>query len=308
MLISIMQNRDATTLALSDAGKLHLILTSEEITRILEIIDLLQVFKESTDKLGVQDDITITLIIPTFAFFRKTLTEVKEGESSMIKSMKIHMLNKLESRYSKPQIEYLSQCTFLDPRFKKTVSFDLQSFTERVKDIALSYTEIIHDTESQSLENIENPSFSNTHTRRELPTASTSNNTRETVHGMFIDDLSEDETELTNSQDIIRKISLETDRFKSIVMKKEQKANIKLISWWQERKPEYPFLFKAVKAMLCTPATSVPSERIFSEAGYISRAKRSKILPVNLDKYLFIKRNKIYLPEKTHDYFTSEEA
>ena len=182
MLISIMQNRDATTLALRDAGKLHLILTSEEINRIVEIIDLLQVFKESTDKLGVQDDITITLIIPTFAFFRKTLTEVKEGESSMIKSMKIHMLNKLESRYSKPQIEYLSQCTFLDPRFKKTVSFDLQSFTERVKDIALSYTEIIHDTESQSLENIENPSFSNTHTRRELPTASTSNNTRETVH------------------------------------------------------------------------------------------------------------------------------
>ena len=49
MLISIMQNRDATTLALRDAGKLHLILTSEEINRIVEIIDLLQVFKESTD-------------------------------------------------------------------------------------------------------------------------------------------------------------------------------------------------------------------------------------------------------------------
>ena len=223
--------------------------------------------------------------------------------------MKIHMLNKLESRYSKPQIEYLSQCTFLDPRFKRTVSFDLESFTERVKDIALSYTEIIHDTEDQSLETIENQSFS--HTRREQPTASTastSNNTRETVHDMFIDDVSEDETEMTNSHDIIRKITLEIDRYKSVLMKKEQKANLKLISWWQERKQEYPFLFKAVKAMLCTPATSVPSERIFSEAGYISCAKRSKILPVNLDKYLFIKRNKMYLPEKTHDYFISEEV
>ena len=60
--------------------------------------------------------------------------------------------------------------------------------------------------------------------------------------------------------------------------------------------------------MLCTPATSVPSERIFSEADYISLAKRSKILPVNLDKYLFIKRNKMYLPEKTQDYFISEEV
>ena len=77
MLISIVQNRDSTTLALSDAGKLQLILTSEEIKRIHEIIDLLKAFKERTDKLGVQDDITITLIIPTFAFFQENFKQSK---------------------------------------------------------------------------------------------------------------------------------------------------------------------------------------------------------------------------------------
>ena len=124
-----MKNRDATTLGLRDAGKIHLILTDEEVRRIVEIIDLLQVFKKNTDKLGVQDDITITLIIPTFNLFRKTLTQVKQGESSMIKSMKINMLKKLDSRYNDIQIEYLSQCSFLDPCFVKTVSFDVQSST-----------------------------------------------------------------------------------------------------------------------------------------------------------------------------------
>ena len=119
MLISIVQNKDSTTIALSDAGKLQLILTSEELRRIHEIIDLLNAFKECTDKLGVQDDINISLIIPTFDFFRKTLTKEKQGESNMIKSMKINLINKLQSRYSEPKIEYLSQCTFLDPRFKK---------------------------------------------------------------------------------------------------------------------------------------------------------------------------------------------
>ena len=125
---------------------------------------------------------------------------------------------------------------------------------------------------------------------------------------MFTDDVSEDETEMTTSHDIINENNFEIDRYKSVSMKKEQKANLKLISWWQERKAEYPCLFKAVKSMLCRPATSVPSERIFSEAGYISHAKGSKILPVNLDKYLFIKRNNMYLPEKTQDYFISEEV
>ena len=57
---------------------------------------------------------------------------------------------------------------------------------------------------------------------------------------------------------------------------------------------------------MCTPATSVPSERIFSEAGYIARAKRSRILPKNLDKYLFIKRNKHLLPEDPKDYFVND--
>ena len=91
-------------------------------------------------------------------------------------------------------------------------------------------------------------------------------------------------------------------------MKKEQKQTLNLISCWKERKGEYPCLFKAVRSMLCTPATSVPSERIFSEAGYIARAKRSSILPVNLHKYLFIKRNKKYLPENIEKNFNSQQV
>ena len=97
--------------------------------------------------------------------------------------MKFNMLNKLESRYSEAQIEYLSQCSYLYPRFKKSVQCDLPSFTERVKDIALSYTEIIHDTQSQSLQNIHN-----SHTRREQPTSSTS---KDTENDIFSDDDSE---------------------------------------------------------------------------------------------------------------------
>ena len=91
-------------------------------------------------------------------------------------------------------------------------------------------------------------------------------------------------------------------------MTKPQKETLHVISWWKERKCEYPCLFKAVRSMLCTPATSVPSERIFSEAGYIARAKRSSISPVNLHKYLFIKRNRKYLPENIEQIFNSEQV
>ena len=153
---------------------------------------------------------------------------------------------------------------FLGSSVKETVHFDMDSFTDRVKDIALSYTEIIHATEDQNLENIENQSFAHSRTRREQPTStaftSKSNNTGEKVHEIFTDNQSDDDTEITNSLDMITKIKAEIERYKTVQMKKEQKENLKLISWWQERKGEYPCLFKAVRSMLCTPATSVPSE------------------------------------------------
>ena len=307
MLSSIVANVNATTLALRDADKVELILTSEEIKRIKEIIAFLTCFKEMTDKFGSESDITITLIIPTFKSFKDILEQVKEDESAMIKSMKKHMLLKLKSRYSQEQKEYLSQCSFLDPRLKKSVEFDTAAFTVRVKDIVLSYAEIIHGTE----ENIENESFA--HTRREEPTSTstataTASTSRNTDFDIFYDDQSDDDTEYTDSSDIIRKINAEIMRYKTVTMKKEQKQTLNLISWWKERKGEYPCLFKAVRSMLCTPATSVPSERFFSEAGYIARAKRSRILPVNLHKYLFIKRNKKYLPENIEEIFNSEQV
>ena len=52
MLKSIVPNENSTTLAFRDAKKVQLILTSEEIKRIEEIIALLTCFKEMMDKFG----------------------------------------------------------------------------------------------------------------------------------------------------------------------------------------------------------------------------------------------------------------
>ena len=78
MLESILKNRNSTTLALSNAKKFNLILTEPEIARIKEIIELLDFFKKATDQCGVENDISITLILPTFHLLKKKLSEVTE--------------------------------------------------------------------------------------------------------------------------------------------------------------------------------------------------------------------------------------
>ena len=99
----------------------------------------------------------------------------------------------------------------------------MESFTESVKGIALSYTEVIHATEDQDLETISNESIV-THTRRE-PTASTSKSiSNSPKHELFTDDVHDDETEMTDSTEVLRKINSEIERYKCVKMKKIRKT------------------------------------------------------------------------------------
>ena len=63
------------------------------------------------------------------------------------------------------------------------------------------------------------------------------------------------------------------------------------LKWWQQHCSQYPLLSHLAKACLSVPATSVPSERIFSTAGDIVNAQRSQLLPDNVDMLIFLKKN-----------------
>ena len=112
---------------------------------------------------------------------------------------------------------------------------------------------------------------------------------KDTLYKTVYDDDSDDDVPANISQ-LDEKIDVEVNLYKSIKLTSDQKRSTHLLTWWKEHKGQFPCLFQAVKALLATPATSVPSERIFSEAGYIARARHSRILPQNLNKFIFIKK------------------
>ncbi len=87
--------------------------------------------------------VTITFITPVFRYFEDFILVINEHDSLMIKQLKAHMLNKLQTRYTDAQKEYLSCCSYLDPRFKNCVNFDMPSFKKKIQEINESYTEVI---------------------------------------------------------------------------------------------------------------------------------------------------------------------
>ena len=62
------------------------------------------------------------------------------------------------------------------------------------------------------------------------------------------------------------------------------------LEWWRSA-TQFPLMQELARKLLCTPSSSVFSERMYSEYGNIFEEKRSRLLPKNGEKLLFIHHN-----------------
>lgn len=70
-----------------------------------------------------------------------------------------------------------------------------------------------------------------------------------------------------------------------------QSLNCNVSEYWSNHKLMlYPLSEIALKYIMI-PATSVPSETIFSKAGQFMSARRNRLLPDNLDTLVFLNKN-----------------
>ena len=63
------------------------------------------------------------------------------------------------------------------------------------------------------------------------------------------------------------------------------------LSLWRINKTRFPILSKLARKYLAIPATSTPSERLFSEAGNVMTIKRTQLAPNTLENLIFCKKN-----------------
>jgi hypothetical protein len=71
----------------------------------------------------------------------------------------------------------------------------------------------------------------------------------------------------------------------------EPSSTVDPLTWWRERARTYPIISHLAKKYLAIPASSVPSERIFSLAGNIVTKKRANLKPENVDRLIFLHKN-----------------
>jgi hypothetical protein len=67
------------------------------------------------------------------------------------------------------------------------------------------------------------------------------------------------------------------------------------LEWWREHHTDYPHIWKLAERILAIPATSAPSERVFSSAANIVDKKRVRLKPENIDLLVFLRGNKDFV-------------
>ena len=70
----------------------------------------------------------------------------------------------------------------------------------------------------------------------------------------------------------------------------EESASDPLL-WWKTHETTFPHLAKLARKYLCVPATSVPSEWVFSKGGIIVDPLCSRLPPEHVNTFVFLSRN-----------------
>ena len=89
-------------------------------------------------------------------------------------------------------------------------------------------------------------------------------------------------------------LRLEMDRYLSMPTDPTipvEQVEKEMLKWWAAKKGELPLLAELAREYLCIPASSSPSERLFSHAGNIVTDTRHSLDPENVSMLLFIKEN-----------------
>ncbi len=59
------------------------------------------------------------------------------------------------------------------------------------------------------------------------------------------------------------------------------------LTWWQVHQVDFPHLSKLARKYLCIPASSSPSERLFSTSGNVVTCQRTCLKPTKVNMLIF---------------------
>ena len=208
-------------------------------------------------------NVTVSLVWPTLCLFEQELLKQEEADTQLTKDVKRRIVSYLYEKYiSDPQCENMMKvATYLDPRFKSHYGDKRREVLDEMESFNPPSTEPLTDM-------VVTEETGGSSKKRKLSDFFKSSQSKER------------QTDLNKSElDLYEKSPQVDDK------------SINVLAWWKENETVYPTVCKVALKYLCVPATSVPSERVFSCAGTIVTDRRTCLKPEKVNQLIFLNQN-----------------
>ncbi|CAH1104096.1 unnamed protein product [Psylliodes chrysocephalus] len=247
---------------------------NNDIKIIEEICNLLQVFKDVTEEMSSEKQVTASKIILLSSALKKYcanyLIENLDVPPQVIEFGQ-KLLDNLNTRFHLIEDNKIfAEATFLDPRFKRH-GFSKETTFETTKQSLISQvTAMINGQQQNQIEINESKAV--------VKPEKTS----------IWNEFDEKVNKLVQKNNPRAAAIIEINKY---VDEPIHPRKSDPLEWWVQRSHTYPRLFELTKKKLCIVATSVPSERIFSKAGLTITDRRNQLSGKRVSQILFLNAN-----------------
>ncbi|XP_011668672.1 zinc finger BED domain-containing protein 1 isoform X2 [Strongylocentrotus purpuratus] len=258
----VLSDRNVTTLA--EATDLEM--TANQWSLAETFIPCLKPLKVAAAVLSAEENLSCSVVHPIISGLLQNHLVVNMDDGEVIRNFKDMTRDQLESLFRQPDyhVRTAAMGAAVDPRYKD-LNFLHLADKEKIRTELLRCLEALQEVRDNAEPDVDDEDAADPELGIDFLMGTTAGPARE------------------------RSADEEYDEFLSQM---PVQLTVNPLTWWQGNYGRFPLLQQLARKYLAIPATSVPSERVFSAAGSIVTAKRSCLLPENLDMLIFLSENK----------------
>lgn len=273
------QERAISQVLASDKKTWHLVLTWQDLEVLESVHKALKPLVEFTDALSGEDYVTVSYVKPVLHLFHSSILAVQEDDTPLTQSIKGSILDYLREKFADPATDaLLDMASLVDPRFKTT--YITAAKVEEIKRRA------ILEMETEALLSDQGTVGSAASQPHEAPTVSEPEPPKKKTLGSFFKKATTSSATAPPSP----REQMKTE-FSAYLQSVSADSESDPLQWWKDHEEMFPNLKNLAKKYLCVPATSSPSERVFSTSGNVVTCHRASLKPEAVDRLVFLAQN-----------------
>ncbi|XP_028298772.1 zinc finger BED domain-containing protein 4-like [Gouania willdenowi] len=262
----------------SDKKSRHLVPTWQDIEVLESVNKAVKPLQEFTDALSGEAYVSVSYIKPVLHLFKTNLLQPVEEDTELTKTIKINIMRYLDDKYSDPvKNELLDMSSLMDPRFRTT--YIDPDKVEQVKKRAV--TELMSLPAEKIKPQQPGPAVHVCQREAQSPP-----NKKMALAAFFKKKVPEPEPSSHQSE----ALKVETE-LATYLLTPEVDPDTEPLPWWKRHEPNFPRFSNLAKKYLSVPATSAPSERLFSVGGGIVTCNRACLKPEVVHRLVFLAKN-----------------